>query len=42
LKVDLFAPVINPLDTTILVVGRMVSKVVVVGESAVTVRPMMT
>lgn len=41
-EVDLFAPVINPPETAILGVGRIASKVVVVGESGVTVRPMMT
>jgi pyruvate dehydrogenase E2 component (dihydrolipoamide acetyltransferase) len=41
-EVDLFAPVINPPETAILGVGRIASKVIVAGESAVAVRPMMT
>jgi pyruvate dehydrogenase E2 component (dihydrolipoamide acetyltransferase) len=41
-EVDLFAPIINPPETAILGVGRMVPKPVVVGESAMEIRPMMT
>jgi len=40
-EVDLFAPIINPPETAILGVGRIVPKPVAVGGS-VTVRPMMT